>query len=201
MRYSSDHKARTRERLLTEAAAAVRSEGLDAVSVSSVMGRAGLTNGGFYAHFANREDMLAAAIAEAFADRRGQMRERLAEMPPEEALRVFVRFYLSLRHVDNVERGCPIPTLAGQAHRHGEPVRAALSAGADGLITTVAGWLERAGRAPDIAPALVAQMVGAVALARAMPDATARGTFLACNRDSILEQALGHDEGTPADAT
>jgi TetR/AcrR family transcriptional regulator, transcriptional repressor for nem operon len=191
MRYSSDHKARTRERLLTEAAAAIRSEGLDAVSVSSVMGRAGLTNGGFYAHFANRDDMLAAAIAEAFTDRRGQMRDRLGDLPPEEALRAFVRFYLSPRHADNVESGCPIPTLAGQAHRQAEPVRAALMAGADALIAIMAGWLDQVGNDPELAPSLIAQMVGAVALARAMPDDQAREEFLAGNRDSILEQALG----------
>ncbi|HZV09332.1 MAG TPA: TetR/AcrR family transcriptional regulator, partial [Novosphingobium sp.] len=64
----SAHKARVRDRILDEAAAALRSGGTDGLSVANLMKRAGLTHGGFYAHFENRDDLVAHAVDRMFKD-------------------------------------------------------------------------------------------------------------------------------------
>jgi TetR/AcrR family transcriptional repressor of nem operon len=69
MRYSSGHKARTRERILTEASRAIRRQGVDKVGVADVMSAAGLTVGGFYSHFASKDDLVAHAVDHMFQER------------------------------------------------------------------------------------------------------------------------------------
>ncbi|MGI4879673.1 MAG: TetR/AcrR family transcriptional regulator, partial [Janthinobacterium lividum] len=69
MRYDGEHKAQTRERVLKEAAAAIRSEGVDRIGIAQVMARAGLTHGGFYAHFTSKDDLVTQAIDYMFEDR------------------------------------------------------------------------------------------------------------------------------------
>ena len=66
MRYDTDHKARTRERILDEAASAIRAAGPQGVSVGGLMKKAGLTHGGFYAHFGSKDDLVAEAIGHMF---------------------------------------------------------------------------------------------------------------------------------------
>src|ERR1700730_14033816 len=98
MRYSDTHKQETRKKVVQAAAAAVRAKGPDGVGVAEIMAEVGLTHGGFYAHFPNREALVAAAIEEAF----GQSRRRFAlmteAMTSEQALAAFVDAYVSAEH-------------------------------------------------------------------------------------------------------
>ena len=103
MRYSSDHKAETRERVLKEAANEIRAKGPDNVAVSGIMARAGLTHGGFYAHFPSKDALVKEAIGTMFADARARSDKIDADGDPRDVLRAYVDFYLSPAHRDRRE--------------------------------------------------------------------------------------------------
>src|SRR5476649_1860316 len=111
MRYSDTHKQDTRKKVVRAAAAAVRAKGPDGVGVAEIMAEAGLTHGGFYAHFPNKEALVAAAIEEAFGQSRRRFSRMTDGMSSDEALTAFVDAYVSADHRNNPQRGCPIATL------------------------------------------------------------------------------------------
>lgn len=172
MRYASDHKTETRRRVLEEAARAIRAKGPDGVAVAGVMARAGLTHGGFYAHFASKDEMVAEAIGTMFDDARVRTSpiERLDD--PRAALRGYIDFYLSPAHRDRRDRGCPLPALASDLARSKSPSRERFGDGVHALTERLARSLQAMDR-PDPqaqASAMLTQLVGAVALARAVAD-------------------------------
>ena len=188
MRYSNEHKAETRERVLKEAAREIRAKGPDGVAVSGVMARAGLTHGGFYAHFESKDALVIEAIGTMFASasRRAGM---LAESDdPRAALAGYVDFYLSPAHRDSREHGCPLPALSGDFARAGQPVRARFGAGVEGLAARLAALLGRLGwpDAENEGTALLAQMVGAVALARSVGEGAPSDAILDRTRAVIV---------------
>lgn len=183
MRYSDTHKEETRKKVLKAAAVALRAKGPDGVGVAEIMAEAGLTHGGFYAHFPNKEALVAAAIGEAF----GQSGRRFAKltegMAPAEALTTFVDLYVTREHRDHPERGCPIASLSTELPRQGPAVREAYERGVQGLIGRIANWLpeERHGQAAS----LVAEMAGTVVLSRAISDPDAAERLLAEARGNL----------------
>src|SRR5258708_10304628 len=98
MRYSDTHKQETRQKVVRAAAAAVRAKGPDGVGVAEIMAEAGLTHGGFYAHFPNKEALVAAAVEEAFGQSRRRFPRMTEGMAPPEALTAFVASYLPAAH-------------------------------------------------------------------------------------------------------
>jgi TetR/AcrR family transcriptional repressor of nem operon len=187
MRYGSEHKAETRARVLKEAAAAIRRDGVDRIGVAQIMGAAGLTHGGFYAHFESKDDLVAQAVGYMFEDRYAMFFERLDGDEPRVALARFVDRYVSMRHRDAPEAGCPIPVLAGQVPHLPEPARARFAAAVERLTCAVASLLGRMGRedAETVADAVIAEMVGAVALARVQTDDARAEAMLAAVRTSV----------------
>jgi len=115
-RYSADHKDKTRAAIVEAAAERIRAGGFEALGVASIMAEAGLTHGGFYAHFPSRDALLAAAVSRLF-DKACETVARFEEKHGDAALERYVDFYLSPRHRDDVTSGCPIPSLAGEARR------------------------------------------------------------------------------------
>jgi len=190
MRYDAEHKQRTKERLLKETAKAIRLEGPHNVGVAAVMAKAGLTHGGFYAHFKSRDEMIAEGVREMFREGRERLLQSLRDRPPAEALRDYIEFYLSPAHRDTRTAGCPLPYLSADAPRMPEPVRARFAAGVQSLETSLAAPLEALGRADPQAEAgsLLAEMVGALALARAEPDRARADEMLRRSRDRILQR-------------
>ncbi len=180
MRYSGDHKAKTRERVLREAARELRAKGRDNVSVARVMERAGLTHGGFYAHFSSKDDLVAEAVATMFDDARARL-AATTDDEPRRALRAYIDFYLSAAHRDNRERGCPLPALSGDLARADLAARERFGAGVRGLSDRLAQRLRAIGSAaPEAeASAMLTQMVGAVALSRAVADPAQSDAILA----------------------
>lgn len=172
MRYSQTHKEETRKKVLDAAAAAVRRQGPDRVGVAEIMAQAGLTHGGFYAHFRSKDEMVAAAITQAFDQSRRRFRRLGEGLSDAEYLSAFVDNYVSAIHRDAPERGCPVTTLSNDLPRQGEPARAAFDAGVKSLIASLASRLTvgAAGDREALAGSLVAEMAGAVALARAVSD-------------------------------
>ena len=181
MRYDAEHKQKTRERVLIEAAKAIRAEGPHQVGVAGVMARAGLTHGGFYAHFSSKDELVAAAIGQMFEESRGKLAETSEGRTPAEALNGYINFYLSRTHRDTRTAGCPLPFLAADAPRLGEPARERFARGVAGLQSTLADQLTQLGHehAEDDAASMLAELVGAVSLARAEPDPVRSDAILA----------------------
>lgn len=183
MRYSETHKQETRTRVLRAAATAVRARGPEGVSVAEIMAEAGLTHGGFYAHFPSKEALVAAAVESAFAESARRFARMTDGLTHEAALGLFVDAYVSMEHRARPERGCPIASLSSDLPRQALPVRAAYEGGVRRLIARIADWLpeERAA----LAPSLVAEMAGAVALSRAMSDEADAARLLDDARTSL----------------
>ena len=188
MRYDSDHKSETRRRVLKEAAREIRAKGPGGVAVAGVMARAGLTHGGFYAHFESKEALIAAAIETMFESARGKFDMAAANDDPRAALRSYVDFYLSPAHRDGREHGCPLPSLSGDLARLDPEARVRFGQGVAALTGRLAGVLGKYGIAdPETAAAsMLNEMVGAVALSRAVSDPAQSDAILARARASVI---------------
>ena len=191
MRYSDSHKQETRQKVVKAAAAAVRAKGPDGVGVAEIMAEAGLTHGGFYAHFPNKEALVAAAIEEAFGQSRRRFARMTEGMSSDEALTTFVDAYVSVDHRNNPQRGCPISTLSNDLPRQGPLVRAAFDAGVANLIGRLEGWLPEQDPSArrSLASSMMAEMAGAVALARAVADEAMAENLLEASRARIKARA------------
>ena len=192
MRYDAEHKQRTRAKVLKEAARAIRREGPHRVGVAEVMAKAGLTHGGFYAHFNSKDDLVAAAIAQMFDEAMKAFAHFTAGKAPEAALAAYVDFYLSPEHRDAQATGCPLPALAADLPRLDRAARAGFTLGAERLTSALAQLIADLGQ-PDaaaLASSALAEMVGAISLARALSDPRRSDEVLRLSRDA-LKHRLG----------
>src|SRR5829696_4427304 len=121
----SSRKEATHERIVETAARAIRRSGYDGSGVADVMKEAGLTHGGFYAHFDSREAMLAEAADRAGAEAVAAMERIAASVPPEQALEAMMHAYLSKEHVDSIEAGCATAALGSEVARQTPQIRRA----------------------------------------------------------------------------
>ncbi len=187
MRYDSEHKERTRARVLDEAAATIRAVGPDGIGVAGLMAKVGLTHGGFYAHFKSKDDLVAQAISRMFEDSKAMFLLSTEGREPAEGLTAFLDYYLSPRHRDETSRGCPLPRLSSELARLPLPARERFAAGAARLTDQIAGSMEKLGIAePELtATAVVSEAVGALAMARAVPDRKRSDWILEASRTSI----------------
>jgi len=165
-RTAASRKEVTHERIVGAAARATRRSGYDGTGVADIMKEVGLTHGGFYAHFASREALLAEAADRAGAESVATLTRIAAAAPPQEALRSMIRAYLAKDHVDGVETGCPMAALGSEMPRQTAKVRRAATRRIKEVIDLVAQ------HSPDQdALVTVATMVGTLVLARAVDDA------------------------------
>ena len=187
MRYSSDHKQETRERVLKEASRALRAKGPDGVSVGGIMSRLGLTHGGFYAHFESKDDLIVEAIGTMFDDARARFERSAAQEAPGAALDHYISFYLSTQHRDARERGCPLAALSADLSRLDVEPRARFAAGVGALTSRLATALERHGieNAQHAASSMLAELVGALSLSRAVADPEQSEAILANSADAL----------------
>lgn len=190
MRYDSDHKSETRRRVLKEAAREIRAKGPGGVAVAGIMARAGLTHGGFYAHFESKDALIAAAIEEMFESAGRRFGVTNAEGDPQVALMTYVNFYLSPEHRDAREYGCPLPALSGDLARLDPEARVRFGQGVAGLTGRLAVLLGAHGAVdPESAAAsMLAEMVGAVSLSRAVADPAQSDAILTRARRSVIER-------------
>jgi TetR/AcrR family transcriptional repressor of nem operon len=187
VRYSQAHKERTRLRVLGEAAAAIRAKGVERVSVAAVMSAAGLTHGGFYAHFESKDDLVAQAITHMFD---GAYNDRFLNLTegrePAAALASYVDSYLSLSHRLEPASGCPIPILSGDLPNLSDFARERFTDGVERVVAALAKLAKKVGTkdADAIAWSAIAEMAGAVALSRTVSDDRAEA-ILANSRASV----------------
>ena len=197
MCYSESHKQQTRAKVLKAAAGAVRAKGPDGLAVAEVMAEAGLTHGGFYAHFPNKEGLVVAAIDEAFDQSRRRFARMLDGLDRPAAAAAFVDAYVSMDHRSRRASGCPVTALMSEAPRHPAAVRAAFDRGVQGMVLRVASLLpEDEGDRESVAASLVSEMAGAVALSRAVADDDLAERLLAGSRRSIKAR-MGAPEEEP----
>lgn len=195
MEIAPSRKALTHERILDTAARAIRRAGFQGVGVADIMKEAGLTHGGFYAHFASRDALLVEALEHAGR----QSAERIArgnavrEAKGASPFRALIEGYLSDRHLSSTEDGCAVAALASEMPRQAPEVRAAAAQRVRGLVERVGDTLP-ADAAPGTATAVASQMVGALQLARALGNNAEGRALLAANRSALLAQ---HDTPVP----
>jgi TetR/AcrR family transcriptional regulator, transcriptional repressor for nem operon len=190
MRYASDHKEQTRQRILQVAAAAIRTRGIERVSLTDIMTGVNLTNGGFYAHFASKEDLIAETVHYIFEERYARFLAKVDTPNPREALTTFIDFYLSLRHYEAPELGCPLPALAAATPHMSKEARARFATGVSRLIDGLAILLDHAGvSAPRTqASSMLAELAGAINLARSAEQPTEAKKMLAASRRALKER-------------
>src|SRR5579862_1347841 len=117
MRYRPEHKVEVHRKILKDASRRVRAEGIAGATVSSVMRDAGMTNGGFYKHFASKDDLLTGALSEAFREIADRLTRIAEKSKPGTAWKALIKAYLSPEHCDHPEFGCPLAALAPELAR------------------------------------------------------------------------------------
>lgn len=178
----------THERILDTAARAIRRAGYGGIGVADIMKEAGLTHGGFYAHFPSRDAMLVEAMAWAGKDSERRLTSRLAKADPRGAspLRALIDSYLSPAHLAAPEAGCPVAALVSEMPRQSAEVREAGRSRVQALLDRVRQVLPEADAAQ--AMVIVSSLVGALQLARALGDNAEGHALLAANREALLNR-------------
>jgi TetR/AcrR family transcriptional regulator, transcriptional repressor for nem operon len=169
---AQNRKEATHDRIVKTAARAIRRGGYSGAGVAEIMKEAGLTHGGFYAHFDSREGMLAEAADRAGADGMALLARVAAAAPPKKALEAMLRTYLSKEHVESVETGCAIAALGSELPRQSPKVRRAATRRIKEMIDLVARQSPDWGQpgAHEHALVTLATALGALVLARAVDD-------------------------------
>jgi len=185
-RMAPNRKEATHDRIVEAASRAIRRSGYGGTSVPDIMRDAGLTHGGFYAHFDSREAMLAEAADRAGADSVATLARAASAAPSPRALRSMLELYLSKEHVESPEIVCPVAALGSEMPRQAPEVRRAATSRIKEMIDLVArqspDWGQQG--AHERALFTVSTMIGALVLARAVDDPRLS--------DAIREAALKH---------
>ena len=188
MRYRPEHKVEVHRKILKDASRRVRAEGIAGAAVSSVMRDSGLTNGGFYKHFGSKDDLLTESLSEAFREIADRLTQIAKKSKPGTAWKAIVEAYLSPEHCDHVESGCPVAALAPELARAGHamkaPIRREMIKYKRRMLPLMPG--RRAADKERAFSAIFSTMIGAVAIARILPDQAARARVLASARDFLL---------------
>jgi TetR/AcrR family transcriptional repressor of nem operon len=188
-RYPADHKEKTREAILAATAQRLRMGGLEGVGVASIMAEAGLTHGGFYAHFKSRDALIAAALGKLFEDAVDTVGRFEAKYGKEVGLERYADFYLSPKHRDDMTMGCPIPALVGETRRAAPVVRKAFDAGLEQLAERLGKMMppnSKKGGGRKAALALLGEMAGTLSVSRAIGDVKASNELLTAKRKTVL---------------
>jgi TetR/AcrR family transcriptional repressor of nem operon len=179
MRYSTQHKAETHDKLVKKAAEQFQRRGVQGTGIASLMAQLGLTHGGFYAHFENKNKLVGAAASKMFEEGSKRMIAAAEAAPEGMKVKAIVSFYLSPGHRD-AAHGCPLPALAGEMARQPESVRKAYLRGMSEYLDWIARFLPGASadEKRDNARLLLSGMAGSMMIAKTMTDRNASDKFL-----------------------
>jgi len=169
MRVSREKAATNRERIIDAAGALFRAKGFGGIGVADIMKAAGLTHGGFYGHFASKDDLVAQASKRTMT-RAAANWAKVVAAEPEQPFAALLKHYLSPQHRDDPGRGCAFAALGNDAARSGKVVRKAFAEGLEALINILAQSIPGRSKAARRrkAVAAMAALVGALTLARAV---------------------------------
>jgi TetR/AcrR family transcriptional regulator, transcriptional repressor for nem operon len=188
MRYGPGHKAEVHERIVKDSSRRVRLEGLAGAGVASVMRDTGLTHGGFYKHFASKDELLLEAVRQAFEDFSEQLIAAAEQGGAEAPWRALIRSYLSVENCRKVEDGCPLSALAPEMARAGSEMRGQfakeLVAYKDRLAPFMPG--RRTVDKERNFFVIFSTMMGAIEIARILPERAAQERVLSATREFLL---------------
>ena len=191
MRYSKEHKLETHARIVKKASVRLREKGAHGIGVADLMKEAGLTHGGFYAHFDSREALVIEAFAYAM-DRSNERWRKIAEQtPPDKRLATIVETYLTPVHRDDPGHGCAVPSLGAEIARESPKTRRAFAAKLEQMIDTMADQIPDVPRktARRRAIAALATMMGTLVLARVAGSGEFSEEVLGAGREAVLGRA------------
>jgi TetR/AcrR family transcriptional repressor of nem operon len=188
MRYRPDHKAETHQKILKDASRRLRAEGLAGAAVSAVMRDAGLTHGGFYKHFGSKDELLVASLSEAFRDMADRLVHTAEHSRPGTAWKEIIKAYLSPEHCSHPEFGCPVAALAPELARIDMVTKARISAELREYESRMLRFMpgRRLADKQRNFSVIFSTMIGALAIARLLPDQEARTKVLASTREFLL---------------
>lgn len=202
MRYSKEHKQETHARIVKKASIRLREKGAHGIGVADLMKEAGLTHGGFYAHFDSREALVIEAFNYAM-DRATERWRKMAETtPPEQRLSSIVDSYLTPVHRDDPGHGCAVPTLGAEIARESAKTRKAFSAKLEQMIDMMADQVQDVPRkaARKQAMATLATMMGTLVLSRIAGTGEFSDEILAAGREAVLGPGAGKPSAKKASA-
>ena len=188
MRYRPEHKLETHQKIVKDASRRVRAEGLSGAAVSTVMKDAGLTHGGFYKHFGSKDDLLLESLREGFREIEDALAHAAEQSPSGEAWKAIVRTYLSLDLCEHPERGCPLAALAPELARADKNMKPQIAAELVNYKSRMLPFMPGR-RSADRERAffvIFSTMIGAIEIARMLPERAMREKVLASTRDFLL---------------
>jgi TetR/AcrR family transcriptional repressor of nem operon len=191
MRYSKEHKLETHSRIVKKASVRIRERGAHGIGVADLMKDAGLTHGGFYAHFDSREALVIEAFNYAMDRSTDRWRQLAGQAVPEQRLSTIVDAYLSPQHRDNPGHGCAVPALGAEIARESPKTRKAFAGKLDQMVAMMAEqFSETSGEAArKQAIAALSTMMGALVLARVAGNGEFSEEILGAGRDAVLGRA------------
>jgi TetR/AcrR family transcriptional regulator, transcriptional repressor for nem operon len=180
-RYGTQHKQATRQRIIAAAGRRLKRDGIDGSGVAALMADAGLTNGAFYAHFASKDDLVAAAVADQLREQRERYRTQISDRADIEQM---VREYLSPGHRDSPADGCPSAALLDEIGRCPDATKRSYTEGMLDIVDHLAALI-----GPEDPPSarartlsLFAMLIGTLQLSRALADRQLA--------DAVLDQGI-----------
>jgi AcrR family transcriptional regulator len=182
MRYSQDHKAQTHQRIIKEASARFRKDGIGATGLQPLMKALGLTHGGFYSHFKSKDELVEKALQEASDQVDGLCEELFSQEHP---LKAFIETYLSEWHQTSPHEGCPLLTISSELGLRGHPSPTTdkiLNARLDQIEQTLEGE-----ETADRAIVIMSTLIGSLLLSRSIADADFAQKILDVTRDHLLQ--------------
>jgi TetR/AcrR family transcriptional repressor of nem operon len=194
MRYPPGQKHKTHEKIVNDASRRLRAEGLSGAAVSAVMRDAGLTHGGFYKHFRSKDELVIESLRKAFRELAGSLARAAEKSGPgtawkaPAAWKAIVKTYLSAEHCDHPEWGCPLAALAPELARADKAMKAQILSEMEKYKDRMLPFMP--GRRPAEKEraflSIISTMLGALAIARILPDRAQRARLLANTRDFLF---------------
>ncbi len=199
MRYSKEHKFQTHAKIVKRAAIKLREKGAHGIGVADLMKEAGLTHGGFYAHFDSRDALVIEAVTHAMDRSTERWRKLTEETTPDKRLSKIVNSYLAPDHRDNPGNGCAVPALAAEIARESAKTRRVFAGRMEQLIDMLADQYQGLPRkaARKQATAALATMMGSLVMARVTGNGELSDEILKSGRDAVLS-AVGPTTKKPA---
>ena len=188
MRYKPEHKAETHRKILKDASRRVRAEGLSGVAVSALMQDAGLTHGGFYKHFESKDELLLESLREGFREIEDTLAHAAEQLPPGEAWKAIVEAYLSLELCDHPDRGCPLAALSPELARADKKMKPQIVAELVNYKNRMVPFMpgRRTSDKEQAFFAIFSTMIGAIQIARLLPERAMREKVLAGTKEFLF---------------
>src|SRR5258708_7530659 len=188
MRYRHEHKVEIHQKIVKDASRRVRAEGITGAAVSAVMRDAGLTHGGLYKHFGSKDELLMESLSEAFQEIADRLAQAGEQSRPGMAWKAIVKTYLSLEFCDHVELGCPLPALAPELARVDKAMKPQIFEELKKYKSRMLPFMPGRRKAEKERAffSIFSTMVGAIEIARMLPEPVMREKVLATARDLLL---------------